>query len=86
MRDTGFQHLAVEPGHRAEPWMTRQSRRVLSDARDARGAGKNQRDAVIVVGAQAILLRGGRAHVIIAESTKHSDLVVDPRGLSLLFC
>ncbi|MFY9766228.1 MAG: hypothetical protein WAK42_14765 [Mycobacterium sp.] len=40
---------------------------------------------MIVVGAQAILLRGGRAHVTIAESTKHSDLVVDPRGLSLLF-
>jgi hypothetical protein len=39
-----------------------------------------------VVGAQVILLRGGRAHVTIAESTKHTDLVVDPRGLSLLFC
>jgi hypothetical protein len=39
-----------------------------------------------VVGAQAILLRGGRAHVTIAESTKHTNLVVDPRGLSLLFC
>lgn len=50
------------------------------------GRWQEQRDAVIVVGAQAILLRGGRAHVTIAESTKHTDLVVDPRGLSLLFC
>jgi hypothetical protein len=39
-----------------------------------------------VVGAQVIMLRGGPAHVTIAESTKHTDLVVDPRGLSLLFC
>jgi len=48
---------------------------------DALGALNRQRDAVVVVGAQAIYLRSGQAHVAIAEATKDSDLAVDPREL-----
>lgn len=48
---------------------------------DALEALREQRDSVVVVGAQAIYLHSGRADVAIAEATKDSDLAVDPRGL-----
>lgn len=55
-----------------------QSRSALLDALDALAA---HRDAVIVIGAQAIYLRTSAAPVALAESTKDSDLAVDPREL-----
>ncbi|MGO9149473.1 MAG: hypothetical protein ACLP1E_09145 [Acidimicrobiales bacterium] len=55
-----------------------QSRSALLDALQALDA---HRDAVIVVGAQAIYLRTAGARVALAEATKDSDLVVDPRCL-----
>ncbi|MFI6706303.1 hypothetical protein ACIBF7_07740 [Nonomuraea sp. NPDC050478] len=39
------------------------------------------RDAVIVIGAQAVYLRTTRSPVALAETTKDSDLVLDPRVL-----
>ena len=39
------------------------------------------RDAVIVIGAQAIYLHTGNAQVALAEATKDSDLALDPRLL-----
>lgn len=48
---------------------------------DALEALREQRDSVVVVGAQAIYLHSGRADVAIAEATKDSDLAVDPRVL-----
>jgi hypothetical protein len=48
---------------------------------DALQALNKQRNAVVVVGAQAIYLRSGKAIVAIAEATKDSDLAVDPREL-----
>ncbi len=48
---------------------------------DALEALQEQRDSVVVVGAQAIYLHSGRADVAIAEATKDSDLAVDPRAL-----
>src|SRR5690606_35155788 len=39
------------------------------------------RDALIVIGAQAVYLRSGAAIVALAESTKDSDLAVNPRDL-----
>ena len=41
---------------------------------DALEALNEKRDAVVVVGAQAIYLRCGQAHVAIAEATKDTDL------------
>ncbi len=55
-----------------------QSRSALLDALQALDA---HRDAVIVVGAQAIYLRTAGAPVALAEATKDSVLVVDPRCL-----
>lgn len=49
---------------------------------DALEALDEQRDAVIVIGAQAIYLRTGGVDVALAESTKDSDLALDPRRLS----
>jgi hypothetical protein len=46
---------------------------------DALEALREQCNAVVVVGAQAVYLRSGSAVVAIAESTKDSDLVLDPR-------
>lgn len=55
-----------------------QSRTALLDALEALDA---QRDAVIIVGAQAIYLRTSGAPVALAEATKDSDLALDPRVL-----
>ncbi|WP_433702576.1 hypothetical protein [Prescottella equi] len=48
---------------------------------DALHALEEHRDALIVIGAQAVYLRSGAAVVALAESTKDSDLVVNPCGL-----
>ncbi len=48
------------------------ARRVLLDALDALAA---HRDALVVIGAQAIYLHTGEADVALAEATKDSDLV-----------
>lgn len=55
------------------------TRTVLLDALDAL---KEHRDALIVIGAQAVYLRTGGIDVALAESTKDSDVAVDPRVLS----
>lgn len=49
---------------------------------DALGALDAHRDAVVVIGAQAIYLRTNAAPVALAEATKDSDLALDPRRLS----
>ncbi|MEO7058887.1 MAG: GSU2403 family nucleotidyltransferase fold protein [Lapillicoccus sp.] len=54
------------------------SRSVMLDALEALAA---HRDAVIVIGAQAVYLRTGGAQVALAEATKDSDLAMDPRRL-----
>ena len=58
---------------------------VLVQARgallDALQALAEHRDAVVVIGAQAIYLHTGAATVALAEATKDSDLVLDPRDL-----
>jgi hypothetical protein len=41
-----------------------------------------QREALILIGAQAIYLHTGAASVALAETTKDSDLAIDPRMLS----
>ena len=48
---------------------------------DALEALEDQRQAVTVVGAQAVYLRTGGADVALAEVTKDSDLAIDPREL-----
>lgn len=55
------------------------ARRVLLDALDALGA---HRDAVVLVGAQAIYLRVGEADLAIAPFTTDGDLAVDPAILA----
>lgn len=54
------------------------ARAALLDALDALVA---QRDALVLIGAQAIYLHTGAAVVALAEATKDSDLAVDPRAL-----
>ena len=54
------------------------SRAALLDALDALA---DHRDAVVVIGAQAIYLHAGGAVVALAEATKDSDLALDPRML-----
>ena len=58
---------------------------LLAEARsallDALHALDDHRDALIVIGAQAVYLRSGAAVVALAESTKDSDLAVNPRNL-----
>jgi Nucleotidyltransferase len=54
------------------------ARRVLLDALEALAA---HRDALVVIGAQAIYLHTGEADVALAEATKDSDLAIDPREL-----
>lgn len=49
---------------------------------DALAALDAQRDAVIVIGAQAVYLHTGSAQVALAEATKDSDLALDPRELN----
>jgi hypothetical protein len=51
------------------------ARRALLDALAA------HREALVVIGAQAIYLHTGDADVALAEATKDSDLAVDPREL-----
>ncbi|WP_069162921.1 hypothetical protein [Nocardia altamirensis] len=53
------------------------ARTVLLDALDALA---EHRHAVIVIGAQAVYLRTGGISVALAESTKDSDIVLDPRS------
>lgn len=55
------------------------ARRTLLDALDALA---EQREALVLIGAQAIYLHTGAAPVALAETTKDSDLAVDPRSLS----
>lgn len=52
-----------------------QARSALLDALD------QHRDSLIVIGAQAVYLRSGAALVALAESTKDSDLALNPRNL-----
>lgn len=54
------------------------ARSALLDALDALGA---HRDSVVVIGAQAIYLRTAGAMVAVAETTKDSDIAIDPRSL-----
>lgn len=61
----------------AEPLIA--ARAALLDALDAL---VKQRAALILIGAQAIYLHTGDAPVALAETTKDSDLAVDPRALS----
>lgn len=49
---------------------------------DALEALEEHRDAVIVIGAQAIYLRTKASPVALAEATKDSDLAIDPRELA----
>ena len=55
------------------------ARRVLLDALDALGA---HRDAVVLVGAQAVYLRVGEADMAVAAFTSDGDLVIDPGRLA----
>lgn len=55
------------------------SRTAMLDALDALAA---QREAIIVIGAQAVYLRTNASTVALAEATKDSDLAVDPRSLN----
>jgi hypothetical protein len=48
---------------------------------DALEALADQRDALVLVGAQAIYLHTGAAPVALGEATKDTDLAVDPRAL-----
>jgi hypothetical protein len=54
------------------------ARAVLLDALEALG---DQRDAVVLVGAQAIYLHTGAAELAVAEFTTDSDLGIDPDAL-----
>ena len=55
------------------------ARGVLLDALEAMA---EQRNAVIVIGAQAIYLQTGGIDVALAEATKDSDVALDPRRLA----
>jgi hypothetical protein len=48
---------------------------------DALEALADHRDALVLVGAQAVYLHTGNAPVALAEATKDSDLAIDPRIL-----
>jgi hypothetical protein len=48
---------------------------------DALEALADQREALVLIGAQAIYLHTGGAPVALAETTKDSDLAIDPRAL-----
>ena len=54
---------------------------VRSALLDALHALRAHRDAVILVGAQAIYLHTGAIDLALAEATYDSDLVLDPRRL-----
>lgn len=55
------------------------ARRVLLDALDALGP---HRDAIVLVGAQAIYLRVGEADLAVAPFTTDGDLAIDPAVLA----
>ena len=55
-----------------------QARSALLDALDAL---HEHRDAIVLIGAQAIYLHTGRADIALAEATKDSDLALDTRHL-----
>ncbi len=55
------------------------ARRVLLDALDAIGG---HRDAVVLVGAQAVYLRVGEADLAVAAFTTDGDLAIDPATLA----
>ena len=55
------------------------ARRVLLDALDALG---EHRDAMVLVGAQAVYLRVGDADLALAPYTTDADLVIDPHRLA----
>ena len=55
------------------------ARHALLDALDALGSHK---EAVILVGAQAIYLHTGSAEVALAEFTTDADLAIDPELLT----
>lgn len=75
-------HALTETGPNHVPELSHdllvRARRALLDALEALRA---HADSIIVVGAQAIYLHTGDAPVAVAEATKDSDLVVDPRAL-----
>ena len=54
------------------------ARRVLLDALEAL---EDQRDAIILVGAQAIYLHVGDADLAVAPFTTDADRALDPEGL-----
>lgn len=62
-----------------KPDLLTQSRAALLDALEALA---EQREAIIVIGAQAVYLRTPIAPVALAEVTKDSDLAFDPRRLN----
>lgn len=55
------------------------TRSALLDALEALG---DQREAVVVIGAQAVYLQTGGIDVALAETTKDSDVALDPRLLN----
>lgn len=55
------------------------ARRVLLDALDALG---EHRDAIVLVGAQAVYLRVGDADLAVTPYTTDADLVIDPAALA----
>src|SRR5215475_2110213 len=55
------------------------ARRVLLDALDALG---HHRDAIVLVGAQAVYLRVGDADLAVTPYTIDGDLVIDPAVLA----
>lgn len=55
------------------------ARRVLLDALDALG---QHRDAIVLVGAQAVYLRVGEANLAVAPYTTDADLAIDPAVLA----
>jgi hypothetical protein len=56
-----------------------QARSALLDALEAL---REHRDAIVLIGAQAIYLHTGRADIALAEATKDSDLALDMRNLA----
>ena len=55
------------------------ARRTLLDVLEALA---EHRDALVLVGAQAVYLHTGAAQFAVAESTTDGDVVIDPRMLS----
>ena len=55
------------------------ARRVLLDALDAFGT---HRDAIVLVGAQAVYFRAGEANLAVAPFTTDGDLAIDPAMLA----